>query len=151
MLLDKHLRSVVTELSGLLRCARLCYFLARAYILTFFYLCTAVLRIVVIGSADTLSVAKECGSRASELVTLAADLLSTLRRRMYPYEEIPQLLGELVGLFHVDDNPIHDFSRVQTKCGTEAALLLSMGHGVVDEQLEKITSEFLKGSDGRER
>ena len=109
-LVDGCLRSIIDELLGPVRSI---YPLHPVSIspLTFSSFRAAVLGEMVGSSSDLFSAAKDCGLRASKLMASVADLLSHMLQCMYPGEEVPQLLGELVDLFRTEDDPLHDFSQ----------------------------------------
>jgi len=91
-----------------------------------------------------------CSTEALELLGRAKDTLSSIGEKMFP-EQRAQLssLPSLLGLFASVDDPIDEFSQVQTMAGAEAMLTLAMGHGV-SADFEKVTGEFPRDAQGNE-
>lgn len=98
---------------------------------------------------DIISAVEDYGARVEEVMTKAADALSSLYGNMFPQDEVPTTLRELAEVFCVEPGPLLDYSRAQTICGAETALTLCMAHGVQGD-FDKVASEFPKGADGRE-
>ena len=100
---------------------------------------------------DALAGLETYSTEALGLLGRAKDTLSSIGEKMFP-EEHAQLssLPSLLELFASIEDPIDDFSRVQTMAGAEAMLTLAMGHGVPADSLEKITGGFPRDAQGKE-
>ena len=104
----------------------------------------SVARPIDVGSKaeDALVGLEVCSTEALELLGRAKDTLSLIGEKMFP-EQHAQLsaLPSLLELFASVEDPIVEFSRVQTMAGAEAMLTLAMGHGV-SADFEKVTGEY---------
>jgi hypothetical protein len=58
-----------------------------------------------------VTIAEDYGSRVKDLMTEATGALSGFHKHMYPKAETPRTLGELVGFFRVDADPLGDYSN----------------------------------------
>ena len=112
----------------------------------------SVARPVDVGSEaeDALVGLEVCSTEALELLGRAKDTLSSIGEKMFP-EQHAQLsaLPSLLELFASVEDPIVEFSRVQTMAGAEAMLTLAMGHGV-SADFEKVTGEYPRDAQGNE-
>ena len=101
-------------------------------------------------AGDALVSLEVCSTEALELLGRAKDTLSSIGEKMFP-EQRAQLssLPSLLELFASVEDPIDEFSRVQTMAGAEAMLTLAMGHGV-SADFDKVTGEFPRDAQGNE-
>jgi hypothetical protein len=61
---------------------------------------------------------------------------------MFPKENLPESLEELVGVFCAEPSPLEDYSHAQMVCGSQITLALAMSHGVPEADLKQATSGF---------
>jgi hypothetical protein len=100
--------------------------------------------------ANTVAATEGYGTRANEAILKAAGTLAELHKNMFPKEDPPKLLDELVEVFYVEPSPLEEYSHSQTVCGSQITLALAMAHGVPEEELKKATSGFPKKPNGIE-
>lgn len=93
---------------------------------------------------------EDIGVRTRDMVIKAAKVLARLFLSMFPEDEVPATLGELVEFFSGEPDPLEDYSRAQTIAGSEAAFILALAHGVNKGVLEKAAEGTPKQPDGRD-
>jgi hypothetical protein len=69
---------------------------------------------------------------------------------MFPQEDPPKSLGDLVEIFSVDLAPLVEYSHAQMVCGSEVTLMMALVHSIPEGDLKKTASGFPTGPDGNE-
>jgi hypothetical protein len=67
--------------------------------------------------ADAVAATEGYGTQAKEAILKATRTLAELHKNMFPKENPPESLDELVGVFCVEPSPLEDYSHAQTVCG----------------------------------
>ena len=101
-------------------------------------------------AVDALAGLEVCSAEALELLGRAKETLSSIGEKMFPEQHAQgSSLPSLLELFASVEDPIVEFSRVQTMAGAEAMLTLAMGHGV-SADFGKVTGEYPRDAQGNE-
>lgn len=90
---------------------------------------------------DAMSVLEGNSVRARNLLTRSRRAFKRLHGDIFPKKEVPADFNDLVAVFNADPSPLLDYSRVQTKTGSEITMALAMAHGS-NVDWEKVSSSL---------